>query len=234
MHASRPRIAILGRFADSTSVTRHGGLVTARRLAEAVWAAGAEPITLLPVANSNWAERLLGIDAVLMPGGGDVDPAAYGQTQQTAEIYGVDPLQDEVDISLYRYAVANAIPVLAICRGLQVINVAQGGTLVQDMSEPHRHHIEEIDVEDSSALGLTNANAPAGTVTGSCYHHQAVDQLGADLRVIARSAQGNVEAFELTGAKAWTAAVQWHPEDNFETEPENLAIFEKLVAEARR
>jgi putative glutamine amidotransferase len=90
----RPRIAILGRFAESTSVTRYAAVVNARRLLDLVWAAGGEPLTLLPVSKSDWAERLQGIDGVLMPGGSDINPKRYGEAPSSDHIYGVDDLQD--------------------------------------------------------------------------------------------------------------------------------------------
>jgi len=222
----RPRIAILGRIAESTSVTRHDGLVTALRLAKAVWEAGGEPLTFLPVAGTDLSERLAGIDGILMPGGGDVNPNRYGQEPTTDRIYGVVDVQDATDIEIFNFAVENGIPLLAICRGFQVINVAQGGTLVQDMTIPHKHHLETIHVTEPELLGLEG-----GDVLASCYHHQCVDKLGDGLEVIARAAAGHVEAFRVD-APAWTMGVQWHPEDNFETQRQNLAIFERLVAEA--
>jgi putative glutamine amidotransferase len=225
---SRPRIAILGRIAESTSVTRYAGIVTAARLAEAVWAAGAEPLTLLPVANANLGERLAGIGAVLMPGGGDVNPERYGQQPTTDRIYGVVDLQDQTDLEIFDFATANALPLLAICRGFQIINVARGGTLVQDMPTPHTHHVETITVHEPEVLGL-----PGNTVEASCYHHQCVDRLGSGLEVIARAAAGHAEAFKVESS-AWITGVQWHPEDNFDSRPENLAIFEKLVLEASK
>lgn len=224
----RPRIVILGRIADHTSVTRLSAIVTAERLARAVWAAGGEPITLLPVADSNWEERLEGIGGVLMPGGGDINPERYGQSPTTEHIYGVDELQDEADFSLYRYAKSAGLPILAICRGFQLVNVAEGGTLVQHMSEPHLHKIHEVKVDDPAALGFSTER-----ITSSCYHHQSVDQLGTGLNPQAVSETGNIEAFTVP-AKQWIAAVQWHPEDNFEPNPENLEIFARLVAEARK
>jgi len=225
---ARPRIAILGRLAESTSVTRYDGIVTALRLAQAVWEAGGEPVTFLPVAGADLAERLAGIDAVLMPGGGDVNPARYGQEPTTDRIYGVVDVQDQTDIEIFEYAVANALPLLAICRGFQIINVARGGTLVQDMAAPHTHHVESITVLEPELLGLEG-----NQVLASCYHHQCVDALGNGLEVVARAEAGHVEAFRIDSA-AWAMGVQWHPEDNFDTQRENLAIFEKLVAEAGR
>ena len=222
----RPRIAILGRIAENTSVTRYDGIVTALRLAQAVWEAGGEPLTYLPVAGADLSERLAGIDGILMPGGGDVNPQRYGQQPTTDRIYGVVDVQDQTDIDIFEYAVANAIPLLAICRGFQVINVARGGTLVQDMTVPHTHHLEIIDVLQPKLLGLGQ-----NTVEASCYHHQCIDKLGDGLEVVARAAAGNVEAFHVDST-AWAMGVQWHPEDNFDSCRENLAIFEKLVAEA--
>jgi len=226
VNMSRPQIAILGRIAESTSVTRYGGLVTAQRLAEAVWAAGGEPLTLLPVAGANLEDRLRTVKGVLLPGGGDVNPTRYGQEPTTDRIYGVVDLQDQTDIEIFDYATANALPLLAICRGFQIINVARGGTLVQDMSEPHTHHVESIRVSHPEVLGLSSA-----VVEASCYHHQCVDKLGDGLAVIARADAGHVEAFSISST-AWAAGVQWHPEDNFDTKTENLEIFAKLVSEA--
>ena len=226
---SRPRIAILGRFATRTSATRHDGLVTALRLAQGVWAAGGDPVTLLPAATSNWAQRLSGFSAVLMPGGADVDPKNYGQTISSDEVYDVDPLQDEVDISLVRFAIDNAIPLLTICRGTQIANVALGGTLIQHMDQPHRHHVAKVTIDSQAAeLGLLGAEVEA-----SCYHHQVIDQLADGLEVIGRSAEGHIEAVRIE-SKAWAYGVQWHPEDNFDTEPNQLGIFSKFVSEAAK
>lgn len=225
---SRPRIAILSRLAESTSVTRHEAAVTALRLAQAVWAAGGEPISFLPVAGADLSERLAGIHGVLMPGGGDVNPLRYGQKAGTDAIYGVNDLQDETDIQIFEYAKAAGLPLLAICRGLQVVNVAQGGTLVQDMAHPHRNYVHQVMVTEPSVLGMSVPVANA-----SCYHHQCIDALGAGLTVLATAHSGNVEAF-LVEAKAWTVGLQWHPEDNYLEHPENLSIFEKLVAEAAK
>jgi putative glutamine amidotransferase len=229
----RPRIAILGRIAEATSVTRHGGLVTALRLAQAVWEAGGEPVTLLPVADSDWATRLRDIDGILLPGGGDLNPERYGQKPTTDEIYGVVDLQDETDISLFKYAVERSIPLLAICRGQQVVNVALNGDLEQDMTAPHRHHVHQVRVDKPELLGLTPTEPDgSATVTASCYHHQAVRHLAPGLTTIAKSSDGVVEATVIS-EKVWQRTVQWHPEDNFDSHTENLAIFKAFVDAAR-
>lgn len=223
----RPRIAIVARFAESTSATRFEAIVTARRLAEGVWTAGGEPLTFLAVAGSDWAARLEGVDGVLMPGGADVDPRNYGQSPDSEELYGIDPLQDEVDISLIRHVLATGMPMLAICRGLQITNVALGGTLTQHMDEPHLHHVAPVTVSaHADELGLTET-----TLNASCYHHQAIDELAAGLTVIARAAEGHVEAVKIDSA-GWAFGVQWHPEDNYDSERGQLEIFERFVRAA--
>lgn len=226
--STRPRIAILGRFAENTSATRREGLVTARMLAEAVWQAGGEPLTMLPVEGSDWASRLRGIDGVLMPGGGDINPALYGETALSDELYGIDDLQDSVDLSLTRWALEHRIPFLAICRGMQIVNVARGGTLVQHMEQDHRHVISDIKLQsDVDRLGLSS-----DVLRSSCYHHQAIDRLGDGLRVIARADLGHVEAFAIDNG-AWSYAVQWHPEDNAAQDAQQAELFARFIAECR-
>ena len=225
----RPRIAILGRFAEGTTVTRYAAVVNARRLLELVWAAGGEPITLLPVVGSNWAERLADIDGVLMPGGSDVSPKRYGEEPSTDEIYGVDDLQDEVDLDLVKYVFESGLPLLTICRGTQVTNVALGGSLLQHMDEPHRHHVAEVTFENNvEELGLS-----LPTVQASCYHHQILKDLGRGVVPIAHAAEGQVEAVRYDGAKNWAFGLQWHPEDNFDEDESQLEIMRTFVNVSR-
>lgn len=224
---ARPRIAILARFAESTSATRYAAIVTARRLAEGVWAAGGEPLSMLAVSGSDWADRLRGIDGVIMPGGADINPKTYGQDVSSEHVYDVDDLADEADISLVKYALEHGIPVLAICRGLQITNAALGGTLVQHMDTPHQHHVAPVTIEKYvNELGLSSA-----TVEASCYHHQMIDQVAPGLEVIGRSAEGYVEAVKID-APAWAFGVQWHPEDNYDTNAAQLEILSRFVSEA--
>ena len=223
---ARPRIAILGRLAEGTTVTRSRAVVTARALVDAVWAAGGDPLTFLPVEASDWNERMAGIDGILMPGGGDLDPSHYASEVTTDEIYGVDAVQDAVDFSLVKWAIENAVPLLAVCRGCQLVNVALGGTLIQHMEDDHRHKVHPVNVTEAAQLGLTD-----DVVESSCYHHQAIEQLGRGLEVVATSGDGVVEAIKIP-SKAWAFGVQWHPEDNFESNAQQLAIFERFVSEA--
>jgi putative glutamine amidotransferase len=203
-------------------------LVTSRAFAEAIWAAGGEPVTLLPVAGSDWQSRLEGISGVLLVGGGDINPSRYGQPAD-ASVYDVDDLQDEADLSLAKYALENSIPLLGVCRGLQIVNVLRGGTLVQDMPNNHRHKVHEVKLEQAGIFGQENS---AVVLTSSCYHHQCVDQLGQGIEVVARAEDETVEAIVIA-APGYACAVQWHPEDTASSDPAQLAIFTELVAQAR-
>jgi putative glutamine amidotransferase len=228
-NAPRPRIAILARFAESTSATRYAAIVTARRLAELVWAAGGEPLTMLPVAGADLAERMRGIDGILMPGGADINPKTYGQEVASSHVYDVDDLADEADMALVRFALESGKPYLAICRGLQITNVTLGGTLVQHMDHPHQHHVAPVTFDTYvSELGLSSA-----TVEASCYHHQMIDEVAPGIEVIARSAEGYVEAAKIP-AKAWAFGVQWHPEDNYDSNAPQLELVQRFIAEAAK
>jgi putative glutamine amidotransferase len=225
--SARPRIALLGRFADSTTATRRGAVVTARLLAEAIWNAGGDPITLLPTHDSDWATRLAGFQGVLMPGGADISPALYGQTPESDELYGIDEFQDAADLSLTRWALDAKVPFLAICRGFQMVNVARGGTLIQHMEKDHRHVVHELKIDqDAHRLGLSSDR-----ISSSCYHHQAIDKLGEELRVISSAAEGHPEAFAIDNG-AWAYAVQWHPEDNAASDAHQAELFKRFIEEA--
>lgn len=226
---TRPRIALLGRFAEKTSATRREAVVSARALLESLWRAGADPVTLLPVGDPDgldWDARLAGIGGVLLAGGADIDPARYGQTEVHPEVYDVDATQDAADLSLADYCLARGIPTLAVCRGLHVVNVLRGGTLVQHMDDPHRHVVHEVTVESGPA------GIQPGPFTASCYHHQCIDRLGAGLDVVARADDGTVEAVTIESA-GWAFGVQWHPEDTARDDAQQLGVFRALVDAAR-
>jgi len=227
----RPRIAIPGRFTESASALRYRGLVSARKLLEAVWAAGGDPVTLLPVDGPDgldWAARLDGFQGVLLPGGGDVIPSRYGQPTHDPSLYDMNEVQDESDFTLAAAALERGIALLAVCRGLHVVNVLRGGSLVVDMPEHHRHHVHRVELVDrADHLGIG-----AASVLASCYHHQGIDRLGDGIEVLGKSADGWVEAVRIDGP-GWAAGVQWHPEDTAAEDPDQLRLFAQLVAQAR-
>lgn len=224
---ARPRIAVLGRFTDSASALRYRGVVSSRALLEAVWGAGGDPVTLLPGDSADaldWAARLSGFDGVLLAGGGDLDPRLYGGDHEHASVYDVDPVQDAADLSLTAYCLEQGMPTLAVCRGLHVVNVVRGGTLVVDMPVHHRHVVQEVTLgEGSDPLGIS-----AASVTISCYHHQAIERLGDGLRVVARADDGTVEAVVIDGP-GWAVGVQWHPEDTWSDDPHQQELLRRFV-----
>ena len=230
---TRPLIAVPARFSATTSALRYAAEVNARALIEAVWRAGGEPASIHPAA-TDVAERLARFDAVLLPGGGDLAPHRYGATDTHADVYDVDDVQDTFDLEVARAALELGLPLLAICRGLQVVDVALGGTLEQDMGGPgreHRHVVHPVAIQRGTLLEQATG---AQKTEVSCYHHQRVDRLGTGLTVTARAADGTVEGLELPGARGWFTAVQWHPEDTAHEDPAQQGLFDALVQAARR
>lgn len=224
-----PRIGI-------TTCTHDGlGPVEAvkREYVDAVVAAGGVP-HLLPILDPALAPVMLrGIDGLLLTGGGDIDPAVYGADQHP-EVYGLNPARDAWELALAR---ANTVPVLGICRGSQVLNVAAGGTLVQHLPditevchrELERQHdlVHEVDVVPGSRLHAVAGGLRLGVNT---LHHQAVDRVGKGLLVSGWSTDGVVEAIEATGDRP-VLGVQWHPELLPDHEAHRL-VFSWLVAAA--
>jgi putative glutamine amidotransferase len=231
----RPLIAVPARFSATTSALRFAAEVNARALVEAVWRAGGEPATVHPAdqPDADVAARLTRFDGVLLPGGGDIAPHRYGAAHTHARVYDVDDVQDAFDLAVARQALDLGLPLLAICRGMQVVNVALGGTLEQDMGGPEREHRDTVHPVALEAGSVVARAAGAEKVDASCYHHQRTDRLGAGLRVTARAADGTAEALELATARGWFAAVQWHPEDTARGDAAQQGLFDALVRAAR-
>jgi putative glutamine amidotransferase len=234
---TRPLIAIPARFSSSAAALRYEAEVSARKLVEAVYAAGGEPLTIHPAApagtvNDAEASRRLGFaDGVLLPGGGDLNPVHYGGAQHES-LYDMDLEQDAFDLAVARCSLHAGRPLLAICRGMQVVNVAMGGTLVQDMPRHHRHVRSELSLRPGTAVhGVLGQDR----VTISCYHHQAVDRIGAGLSPTASSEDGVVEAIESAEpGRGWFLGVQWHPEDTAADDPAQQQLFSALVSAAEK
>lgn len=239
----RPIVVIPARFSASASALRYRAEVAAAKLVQAVYDAGAEPLVLHPdVPDGVPAEELDDLvrqriwmaDGVLLPGGGDLAAHWAGQRDHASQ-YDVDETQDAFDLALARVAIQDRMPVLAICRGAQVVNVARGGDLVQDMTESlgkdHRHLVHEIEVPPASPL--RDVLAEDG-VTISCFHHQGLGRLGEGLRATAYAEDGTVEAVALDGHDGWFLGVQWHPEDTAATDPRQARVFEAFVEEISR
>jgi putative glutamine amidotransferase len=227
---SRPRIAVPGRLSQSASALRARGVVSSRSLLESVWLAGGDPVTLLPADDADgldWEQRLRGFDGVLLPGGGDVDPARYTDEPRHETVYDVDALQDAADVSLALFALEQGIPLMAVCRGLHVLNVALGGSLEQNMEDPHRNRRHEVTFErDAEVFGVDGPDLHV-----SCFHHQRVRNLGQGLQVVARAQDGTVEAVTVD-SPGWAVGVQWHPEDLAADSPDALAVLREFIKQA--
>lgn len=235
---ARPLVIIPARFSASASALRYRAEVSATKLIQAVHDAGAEPLVLHPEVPDGIEDhdldqlvrdRIWMADGIVLPGGGDL--AAHWAGQESHETqYDVDETQDAFDLSLARVAIEDRIPLLAICRGTQVVNVARGGDLVQDLTETlgadHRHLVHEIKVLESSPL---RAVVPDDRMTISCYHHQGLGALGESLRASAYAEDGTIEAVALDDHEGWYLGVQWHPEDSADTDPQQAGVFEALV-----
>ena len=229
----RPLIAVIGRRAFTSSALRFSGTIAAEAVCDAVLRAGGEPAVLHGGDRAAVAElpgRLARFDGVCLPGGGDLNPARYAQRPDERS-QAPDDRQDEFDFAVIRTVLGGSIPALAICRGLQVLNVACGGTLDQHVADgpvPHLGGLHEVTIARGSRLGQL---AGADTITVSCAHHQAIDRLGTGLRAVACAPDGCVEAVE--HCQAGVLAVQWHPEDQATAGGHDQALFDDLVARAR-
>jgi putative glutamine amidotransferase len=223
---SRPLIAIPGRFASKSTGIRLESLALADRLLASVYEAGGEPVLVYPRGLDEMKDRLSRFDGLLLPGGSDVDPHLYGANEIDPSVYGVNTDQDAFDIAAFTASISMSVPTLAICRGFQIVNVALGGSLEQDMRDPHRDRIHPI--------GVTGriAEITGSSVMASCYHHQRVDRLADGLRVLATDDDGTVEAADLPSASGWFVGLQWHPEDTASQDSSQSALFVEFVKAA--
>ena len=181
---------------------------------EQVVRSGGQPVLLPPVGDP--ASVLPRLDALVLTGGSDLNPAAYGAARHE-RTKGLRDFRDDAELSLVRAALDQGVPFLGICRGLQVLNVALGGTLHQHVPDVVGHKGHSGDAGRYSRLAVTVApssrlgKAMGDTAVVSHYHHQAIDRLGAGLTACAWSDDGLIEGVELED-HPFAVAVQWHPE----------------------
>jgi putative glutamine amidotransferase len=234
-----PIVAVVGRRAERVAGMRTGAVVAGERYLAALDRAGALAVVLGPdaLAGRDPASVLGRLGGLVLTGGGDVDPARYGEAP-AAELRGVDPVRDGHELALVDAALAMQLPVLAVCRGLQVLNVACGGSLHQDIGADigavaaRRHQSSSHPVDTVPGTRLA---AVAGPHLAACpsVHHQAVARLGRGLTVAAWAPDGLIEAIEHEGP-TWVLGVQWHPEDTAAVDAEQQALFDAFVAAAGR
>jgi putative glutamine amidotransferase len=232
-------IAVVGYRLDGGRVAKwsSGAYAIPDQYVDAVRRAGGEPVLLAPPVTAPYLELLGRFDGLLLVGGGDVEPAEYGSSDRHPEVYSVDPDRDRAEIGLVRGAAEEAVPTLAICRGIQVMNVAFGGTLIQhlpDRSTVIEHgkgqpeHMHPVRVAESSRLAAAVGGRPS--LMGASRHHQAIDELGEGLIPVGWAEDELVEAVE--HRDGWMVGVQWHPEVTAAQDPAQQALFDALVRQA--
>ena len=232
MKEPRPLVAVVGQRSTHVPILRFSATVAAEAICEAIWAAGGEPVVMHgPAADPvvDLPHRLAHFDGVVLPGGADVEPHRYGAPPLPQTRAGL-AFQDELDLGVMSAVLDLGIPTLAICRGMQVLNVTLGGTLVQHVPETntaHHNSVHSVTVHEGTRL---HSIVGAPRIEVSSYHHQALGQLGRGLRVSASAADGVVEAVEHRDADV--LAVQWHPEDRHTVSTADAALFGNLVDRA--
>lgn len=245
MSARKPIIGITPSPMEDTQ--SHGTFqryATAATYIEAIEAAGGVPIVIPPQAG-NVEEIIAIVDGLLLSGGGDIRPDRYGDSDIHDTTYGIHDLRDELEIALVREATSRDIPMLCICRGIQVLNVALGGTLIQDIADQysteieHRQQHNRIRKEDPSHIVTVTAGSllhrtyESEEIAVNSFHHQAIRDLAPELRINGVSPDEVVEGVSHPQS-SWVLGVQWHPEMMFRDHPEHLRPFAALVAEATR
>jgi len=236
----RPRIGVAGK--DPAQLKNY---------LEAIEAAGGEPVPLLPDAGGSPEAILNDLDGLVLTGGKDIDPELYGQSLREGLDVDVDRPRDRLEIPLARRALECDLPVLGICRGVQVLNVAAGGTLYQDITlvgiargshnqrtatpqPPEDAAVHEVTVTPGSQVAEILGETRIGVNT---FHHQVIERPAPRFSVVARSVEprgdGVIEAVEVAG-RAFAVGVQWHPERMWRRVPACARLFAALVRAAVR
>ena len=247
MSSKRPTIGITTQSLqaiDGIPPALPASVVMNQRYYEAVAAAGAAPV-LIPLLDDIDALRATyeACAGIMIPGGVDMDPGTYGEAPHE-RLGRVDPARDRVELQLTRWAIEDRKPLLGLCRGLQVINVAAGGTLYQDLDAQLdgaiRHDYFPTFGFDRDYVSHDVAVAPASRLRSlveidqlpvNSMHHQGVKRLGAGLVACAHAADGLIEAVESVNGH-WMVGVQWHPEVFEADDPHTRELFRGFVRAA--
>jgi putative glutamine amidotransferase len=244
----RPLIAVVAYHLAEDRVARwpEGGYGVPKLYLDALRRAGARAAILPPGEEGAPEEILEAFDGLLLVGGGDIEPARYGGGSNE-HLYGIEPDRDEFEIQLLRAADRIAMPTLCICRGMQVMNVAFGGTLHQHLPDvpgliQHGVPVEgtltihDVTPEPGSRLAAVTKSGP---IAAASHHHQGVDRLGEGLTATGRTVDGLIEAIErivpdqLDPRATWMVGVQWHPEETAERDPAQQSLFDAFSLLAR-
>jgi len=206
--------------------------------------AGLVPLIVPPLSNHSASAAILdSVDGLLLTGGEDVNPALFGQKPHP-NLKTVNDQRDTTEIALIQEARRRHVPILAICRGIQVLNVALGGTLIQDIPAQRENALNHDDGGGRKArvheISVSSDSLTAKALgTSSCavnsLHHQAVGTVAPELRVVARSPDGIIEALETNDPDWWVVAVQWHPEEMTDSpEPWDRGLFKAFAERLSR
>jgi putative glutamine amidotransferase len=227
---------LIGISCEVDSVTRYWGsaphILIDQSYVDAVRSVGAVPVLLPVVATDEVPALLARLDGLVLTGGNDLGPGLYGEERLDVGIGGdVVPARDAFDLAIVHEVLRTALPTLAICRGLQAVNVALGGSLIQHLPDHPQSDQDiggvthDITVDRSSRFAGRFEIAKVNS-----YHHQSVGRLGEGVRVVATAPDDVVEAIEVVGAER-LVAVQWHPEVLMD-HADHRSLFEWLVSES--
>ena len=236
---SAPRIGITGVVRVWDGSERTGVNAT---YARSVVAAGGVPLIISPVVEPSYAARALdGMDGLLLTGGEDIDPAWYG-ADPSPHLYPPSRERDLFELAIFAAARERELPILGICRGIQLVNVGLGGTLYQDLPAerpgPVDHNPSAERTARSHVLLLEEGSRAASALGATrlsvnSFHHQAIRDLAAGLVVSGVTEDGVIEAVESPAAAPWLLAVQWHPEEmHADGRAPERGLFKALVAAA--
>ena len=239
MHTNRPRIGIAMRIELETD-----RFYLSRHYSEAVEAAGGAPVHISLIPQSAYIASIMDhLDGALLPGSdSDVDPLRYGRDPHPA-LGSVHPMKDETDFLVLDQLEKRNTPLLAICFGMQILNVHRGGTLIQDIPSqlpdaikhdqgiPRDRRSHSVRLLEGSLLSVlaNGTNAPVNS-----HHHQAIETVGRDLIATAWTSDGLVEALEDPRQDRFVVGVQWHPEYGWRNDDFSKALFTHFVTEARQ
>ena len=236
-----PRIGVSGVVRSSDGVLRTGVNVAYIR---ALTQAGGVPLILTPILEPSQAEDALdAVSGLVLTGGEDVDPSTYGETPSPA-LGSVDRSRDAFEFALLEAVLRRRLPVLAICRGIQLVNVALGGTLWQDLPTQRPSEIAHNQRDDRGTRTHrilvkpgTRTAAALGVLSfpANSFHHQGIKDLAPGLNVSAHAEDGLIEAVEFGPERSWLVAIQWHPEEfHAEGGAPDHGLFATLVREAQQ
>jgi putative glutamine amidotransferase len=237
MNEQRPRIGITMRLELETD-----RFYLARHYSEAIEAAGGAPVHISLIPKADYISTVMEqLDGVLLPGSdSDIDPLLYG-AEPHPPLGSVHPVKDKTDLLVLAEVEQRKLPLLAICFGLQALNVARGGTLIQDigsqLAQAINHQQGAPRERRSHAIRLGRGSllselVPEATTVVNSHHHQAVETVGRDLVATAWTSDGLIEAVEDSRAGHFAVGVQWHPELGWQEDPLSQALFGRFVAAA--